>query len=136
MLRSDSVAIIEDEPGVLFVLTYALRQAGLEVHGFTDPRAGWRWLASEAGHAAAVLLVDLWMPGLGGREIVERLAAAPKARDLAIYLMTGATTAVADALPDRTAYRRCIAKPFDLDDVVATVVGALSAIRPRPVDAS
>lgn len=64
----EAVIYVEDEVSVRRITARMLRRAGYEVQEFGDPQE-----ALEKANPAALLITDVIMPELGGRELSERL---------------------------------------------------------------
>ena len=79
------ILIVDDEAHVLRVLNLALRQRGYEVESVADPREAMDKLK---GFAPDVLITDIQMPGLSGRELCERIHAEMPQRNFLILVMT------------------------------------------------
>ena len=79
------ILIVDDEPHVTRVLKLSLRPRGYEVESLSDPRAVLDKLAS---FAPDVLITDIQMPGLSGRELCERINAEMPQRGFLILVMT------------------------------------------------
>ncbi len=117
-LEPGLVLVVEDEPAVRQLVRRALEAAGLTV------------LEAENGHQALeavsmrrerpkLVLTDVIMPGLNGRELSERLAAAQPG--LPVLFMSGYTgddVLARSLLPDTAAF---IQKPFAPEELVARV---------------
>ena len=67
---SDRVLAIDDEPGVLRLLSRALRSEGLEIDTATNGEEGLR-LALTGSYS--VVILDLLMPGTDGMSVLRRL---------------------------------------------------------------
>jgi CheY-like chemotaxis protein len=110
-----TVLVVDDDPIIVDVLRAALEDEGyavlMAVNGGALP------LAREA--QPQVILLDIMMPGMDGVEVSKRLRADPATADIPIVAMSATSnlTALASQMPvdDR------LAKPFDLDGVVAVV---------------
>ena len=79
---SETVLLVEDEDGVRALAGYVLRDCGYEV---LEARNGAEALRVAGGHTGQIELVvtDVVMPQMGGREVAERVAALhPEARVL------------------------------------------------------
>jgi two-component system nitrogen regulation response regulator GlnG len=114
--------IADDDRGVRFVLAEALRDAGLLVREFGDGEA----VRAALGESRpALLLTDVRMPGEGGLALVATL----KAQEIGPVIVMSAFTDVATTA---AAYRAgavdYLAKPFDLDQAVASVQRALADV--------
>ena len=130
MPMTGEIWIADDDRSVRFVLAAALREAGLAVREFD---------AAEAVRAAlrkgrpALLVTDVRMPGESGLALLEEL----KARGIGPVLVMSAYTDVATTA---AAYRAgavdYLAKPFDLDQAVATVRRVLADGAPAEAPAA
>lgn len=118
------VLVIDDEPNILLVLGEALRDAGHEVMTSTGAPEGLARVQREP--VPDVVLVDLCMPGMGGRAFVEHLRGHPGGRGVPVLIITAAVATDA-ILPHPDAYQDLIHKPFDLDDLLARVAALLAA---------
>lgn len=112
--------IVDDEPGVLSVLSLAFSRAGYEVRTAADPFKAMELCGAEAFDA---ILSDVQMPGMDGHSLVRWVAGAyPNMRSI---LMSGY-----DIPCGNCPYQgRCtrMQKPFLPKDAVETVRQALAA---------
>ena len=79
------ILIVDDEPQVIRVLKLGLRPRGYEVESLSDPREAMDKLK---GFVPDVLITDIQMPGLTGRELCERIQAEMPQREFLILVMT------------------------------------------------
>lgn len=112
--------IVDDDRGVRFVLAEALRDAGLEVREFEDTASVRKALREVT---PALVITDVRMPGEGGLALLDEL----RAQDIGPVIVMSAYTDVATTA---AAYRAgavdYLAKPFDLDQALASVQRALA----------
>ena len=91
----------------------------LEEEGFavSTARDGWQALDRIAAQHPDVVLLDLQMPMMSGWQVLEQL----RAQDIAVpvVIMTAGYRAAEEAAKHRVA--GYLAKPFDLDELVAVV---------------
>jgi DNA-binding NtrC family response regulator len=80
---SVSIVIIDDNPGSLELLSTALARPGLHIFTAQDPEEGIELVFRERPQ---IVLTDLVMPGVGGMEVLERVAEFDPAID--VILMT------------------------------------------------
>jgi two-component system nitrogen regulation response regulator GlnG len=123
MAKSDNrsgIWIVDDDRGVRFVLAEALRDAGMEVREFEET-ASVRKALQEA--TPALVVTDVRMPGDGGLALLDEL----RAQGIGPVIVMSAYTDVATTA---AAYRAgavdYLAKPFDLDQALASVQRALA----------
>lgn len=112
------VLIIEDEPNIAFVLKVAMSEEGHEVLTSKDGFCGLQQLEKEP--IPDIVLVDLCMPRVSGRTVVETMHTNPRLQEIPVVIITGS---VPDAkkFPPAYSYRKLITKPFDLFKVLETV---------------
>ena len=89
---SETVLLVEDEPGVANLVRNVLSTAGYRVLSATDPAVA-RAIAEEGPEAIDLLLTDVVMPGMGGRELAEELG--PRRPEMRVLYMSGYTPDVA-----------------------------------------
>ncbi|MEO7072835.1 MAG: sigma 54-interacting transcriptional regulator, partial [Rhodanobacter sp.] len=116
-----TVWLLDDDPGVRFVLAAALREAGLVVREFADAAAVHAALAHSS---PALLLTDVRLPGEDGLALLaewHKLTPAP------VIVMSAYTDVATTAAAYRAGAVDYLAKPFDLDHAVAAVRRALAS---------
>ena len=125
-MGSETVLIVEDEPVVRNLAVRKLVELGYHVLPAADgPEA----LAISRAHAGEVhlLVTDVVMPGMNGRELAERLAAErPGLRVLYVSGFTDHAVVRHGVLEEGIAF---LSKPFDLGDLARTVREVLSMAR-------
>ena len=119
---SEEIWIADDDRGVRFVLAEALRDAGLAVREFGDAESV---RAALRDARPALLPTDVRMPGEDGLALLNDL----KARGIGPVIVMSAFTDVATtAAAYRAGAADYLAKPFDLDQAVASVQRALADV--------
>ncbi len=118
--RKKKILIADDDPAILEVLTIFLEDVGYEVDTTYD---GHTLQAFEHGYPD-VLLLDIWMSGVNGRDLCRILKSQEETRNIPILLISAnrdmeriARDAGADDF---------IAKPFDLDKLLRKIERLLS----------
>jgi len=119
-----TVLVVEDEAGIRALVQKFLRRHGYEV---LEASNGEQALEVIRGHGGSIdlLITDMVMPHMGGRELVDRLHA--QGRDLKILYISGYTddsTVYAAELPRGSAF---LQKPFTLSALLEKVRGLLGA---------
>lgn len=113
--------IVDDEKAIVDVLEAVLDESGVEIYTAYDGEAALQ-LAIE--HHPDVVLTDIRMPKMDGRQLCAQLRkhAATQSAAIVVLSAVGPGTNLRDIKPDAL-----IHKPFDLDSVVETVESLLSA---------
>jgi DNA-binding response OmpR family regulator len=116
------VLVVDDSEPVRELLARALRQHGFEVHAADSGPAALR-LAYDLRPSLAI--VDQWMPGMTGAELIRLLRAAPvpELRRMAIIGLSGRSGSERDLLGAGAG--SFLAKPFGEPELVAAVRAAL-----------
>lgn len=120
------VLIVDDEPAVLYALLRSLRRAfspnEVVLEGYLDPEAA----LLRAGEVDFVLVIaDYRMPGLTGADVLQVIKGVQPA---AVRVVLSASTDHRDfrAAVNRAEVFRFLAKPWDADELVATVRAAFA----------
>jgi DNA-binding response OmpR family regulator len=107
--------VVEDDPDLLSLMEMILIDAGFRVQTAADGRAALDRIAEET---PGLILLDMRMPGMNGWEFAREFRVR-YGRSVPIVVVTAAENARARA--EEIEADGWLAKPFDLDDVVAAV---------------
>jgi CheY-like chemotaxis protein len=113
------ILVIDDESIILKVLEEVLQDDGYEVIAVSSGIEGAEIL--RRGVTPEGILVDLFMPGMSGREFVIMLRQELKMENVPVIIMTGAAVTSSPEFPPKGTYQDVISKPFDIMEVVAKV---------------
>ena len=109
-----SVLIVEDDAPTREMYRAALMQSGYTVTGVDDGLAALRVIEARAPD---IIILDMALPRLGGRDVLRELRANPATRTLPIIIVTG--TDVTNL--NERALTPVLQKPVDPDALVAAV---------------
>jgi DNA-binding response OmpR family regulator len=112
--------VIDDEIELLLLLVAAARERGYEATGTIDPRTV---LPRVRAAPPDVVLLDLRMPCLDGRDLLARMREV--AKPPAVIVVTGWLDELTDDLCRAYGAVDLVRKPFDLDDLFRRVEAAL-----------
>lgn len=115
------ILVVEDSAALRENLQEALELEGYRVTVAADGRRALEALAAEPRPGVAV--VDLMMPGMGGRELVERIRAEPRLAGLRVVIATGHPSATVRAGIAADAF---LQKPFGVKELLAAIAGETS----------
>lgn len=123
------ILLVEDEVAILSLCEAVLGELGYSVATAATPGEALR-IASrmEDGGGIDLLVTDVIMPEMNGRDLVERIR--ERAPDLRALFMSGYTSDVISkrgVLEDGVCF---IQKPFTIDEIAAKVRDALGQVRP------
>ena len=120
--RPARLLVVDDEEAVRSVVSRTLEQEGYEVTQARNGREALECLARD--HAVDVVLTDVIMPELGGRELGERLAA--DFPDVLVIWMSGYPRDAAFGDTGPASSQPFLQKPVPPDVLVRTVAGVLA----------
>ena len=116
------ICVIEDDSATRETLCFLLAEAGYEVVSADNGSDGRALL--EASDAPMVVLLDFWLPGLSGGDILNLWVNDGSLRKQHIFiLMSGSTQAIVEACGEAISAMsvHVIAKPFDVDELAQAV---------------
>ena len=112
------VLVVEDDAGLRDLLVEFFRCEGQDVHAAGDGNAA---LHAVAQWSPDVIVLDRHLPGMDGEEFARIYRALPPPH-APIVLLTGYVRP--EAAGERVGAAAVLVKPFDLDDLLATVAWA------------
>lgn len=118
-----NVLVIDDEQTIIKLLCAFLTDEGHRVWTAAHGQAGLAFL--ERGLRPDVVLLDLRMPVLSGRAVVEAMQRRCEWREIPIIVLT-AQAPDSDEMPPPGSYYALVQKPFDLDRLL-TLINRLTA---------
>jgi CheY-like chemotaxis protein len=119
------VLIVDDEASIRELIAEALREAGYHVDTAAHGAEALELIQSRPPQA---IVLDLMMPRLDGSRFVQLMRLNPRFASVPIVLVTAAYGALQAA--ERIGAHACVAKPFELDELVE-VVGRIIDEPPR-----
>ena len=114
-----TILVADDEPILLRVLVEALTDEGYEVIAARDGREA---MELATARTPDLLLMDIMMPRLDGREAAKRLREDARLRDTPMVLMSAGR--IITRGEDGIAF---LAKPFDLDRLLNLIARLLAS---------
>jgi PAS domain S-box-containing protein len=121
---TETILVVEDEPAVLTLSRRALEAHGYVVLAAANPADAMR-VVERHGATVHLLLTDVVMPGLSGRELADRLSVgSPELRVLYMSGYPGDAVVQRGSLPSGSAF---VQKPFSPDGLAQKVRDVLDA---------
>ena len=123
-MNTKRVLVADDELAILSVISYKLRNAGLEVITANDGQQALELAKSEVPD---LLVIDFEMPGLNGLEVCLQLRAEAGTAQMPIIMLTAREMDIAGADVERARINLVMAKPFSPREVLANAEELLSS---------
>ena len=113
---------VEDDGNIRELVVYTLESTGFQARGFED---GSSFLEALALETPELVLLDIMLPGEDGMELLSKLKASKKTREIPVIMVT-AKGAEYDKVKGLDAGADdYVTKPFDVDELLARIVAQL-----------
>jgi len=113
------IMIVDDEEGIVELVTAILEEEGYEVITAMD---GKECLEKLKKVKPDLILLDMMMPGMSGREVCEKIRKNPKTKNLKIVFLTVARfSETGKGVLKKLNVLDYITKPFDNKDLVRRI---------------
>ena len=114
------IMVVDDEPAIRDLIVAVLEDEGYAVVAATNGRRALDLMLAERPD---LVIMDIMMPEMDGREAYRRLRDLPEFARTPVVMMSAATS------PDRLTPRvdAFLSKPFDLDHLLHTVARVLAS---------
>lgn len=141
-MSSPRILIVDDEPGIRESLTGILQDEGFTAEGVAT---GEECLARLAADSFDAVLLDVWLPGMDGLAVLERVREAPPASSPAFIMISGHGSIESAVRATKLGAFDFLEKPLTIERVLLVLRNALEhrrlqlevaelrqAARPRP----
>ena len=110
------ILVVDDDPGILDVVSYALRESGYEVETRTDGQSA---LDAARGRDYDLLVLDLMLPGMPGGDVCRKLR--EEGHNLPIVMLTAKDAELDRVLGLELGADDYVSKPFSSAELVSRV---------------
>ena len=116
------ILIIEDEKDIIDLVAYHFRQAGFSVSSALDGPSGLELAKKER---PSVILLDLMLPGMDGKDVCRALKSNPLTQSIPILMLTAKTEEVDRVIGFELGADDYVTKPFSPRELVLRVKAIL-----------
>jgi DNA-binding response OmpR family regulator len=124
------IAIVEDEPDIVELVTVNLKRAGFTTHGFTTAENFFLFLKSQTPD---LIILDLMLPDIDGLDICKRLKKSDALAAIPIIMLTARADETDKILGLELGADDYVTKPFSPKELVARVKVVLRRLSPKEV---
>lgn len=141
-MTSPRILIVDDEPGIRDSLRGVLEDEGFSVEAVATGEECLRRLSADSFDA---VLLDVWLPGIDGLAVLERLRESPPARQPAVIMISGHGSIESAVRATKLGAFDFLEKPLTIEKVLVVLRNGLEhrrlrhelaelrqAARPRP----
>jgi two-component system phosphate regulon response regulator PhoB/two-component system alkaline phosphatase synthesis response regulator PhoP len=122
MTSTRTVAIVDDEPDLVELVTVHLKRAGFETRAFLDGQSFMKYLSRQQPD---LVILDLMLPDADGMEICKYLRSNKESAALPIIMLTAKGDETDRVLGLELGADDYITKPFSVKELVARVKAVL-----------
>ncbi len=125
--RAPLIAIVDDDPDILELVTVHLKRTGMKVRSFADVEPFYRFLQQDKPD---LIILDLMLPGADGLEVCKSLRKEEKFSSVPVIMLTARADEVDRVLGLEIGADDYIIKPFSPKELVARVKAVLRRSQP------
>jgi DNA-binding response OmpR family regulator len=128
MTSTRTVAIVDDEPDLVELVSVHLKRAGFQTQAFPDGRSFLKYLER---HRPDLVILDLMLPDADGFEICKQLRSNRNFASLPVIMLTAKGDETDRVLGLELGADDYITKPFSARELVARVKAVLRRLKSR-----
>lgn len=117
------ILAVDDDKDILEVLQFILEDSGYEVETLSD---GHFLFEKIREHVPDLILLDIMLGNLDGRELCKAVKAEPETHDIPVILIS-ASHNVSGSMNQNGAPNAFLAKPFDINELLHIIKSQLAA---------
>jgi two-component system phosphate regulon response regulator PhoB len=119
---SERILVVEDDPPTRGLIVTAITHAGFTVQESWDADSAWKNIVASAPDA---ILLDWMLPGLSGYQLLRRLRADIRMRDLPVIMLTARSEEVHKIAALDAGVDDYVTKPFSPRELIARIKAVL-----------
>ncbi len=112
------VLVVDDEVHIVHVVAIKLRNNGYEAIVAGNGAEAYELAINEKPD---IIIADYMMPVMSGLELIEKLRATEKTKDIPIILLTARNFAIDDEKQQQLHISQCITKPFSPKELLRII---------------
>jgi two-component system phosphate regulon response regulator PhoB/two-component system alkaline phosphatase synthesis response regulator PhoP len=128
---NELIAVVDDEPDIVEVISLQLKKAGFRTAGFSD---GQSFLKSLERRTPDLVLLDLMLPDIDGLEICRRIRQREEWASIPVIMVTAKSEETDKILGLELGADDYVTKPFSARELVARVKSVFRRTR-APIEA-
>jgi two-component system nitrogen regulation response regulator NtrX len=122
-MKQHRILVVDDEPGIRQSLSGVLEDEGYLVESVGS---GEECLSAVPGASFELLLLDIWLPGLDGMEVLARIQEIPFSERPLVVMISGHGSIEAAVRATKLGAFDFLEKPLSIDKVSVVVKNALA----------
>ncbi|MBT4496366.1 MAG: response regulator transcription factor [Gemmatimonadetes bacterium] len=123
---TDTILVVEDEPDILGLVSYNLKQAGFQVEEAEDGEVALQLIEDRP---VDLVVLDLMLPGIDGLEVCRLLKQNVEHKDLPILMLTARTEEVDRIVGLELGAEDYLVKPFSPRELILRIKAILRRVK-------
>ncbi|MEO0073836.1 MAG: response regulator transcription factor [candidate division WOR-3 bacterium] len=116
------IAVVDDEPDIVELVSLNLKRAGYRVMGFPDATSFLRYISS---NVFDLVILDLMLPDMDGLDVCREIRKSERLRHIPVLMLTARSEELDRVLGLETGADDYVSKPFSPRELVARVKAIL-----------
>ena len=125
-MSTANILIVEDDSNIRELVVYTLETTGFKARGFEDGR---EFLEALALETPELVLMDIMLPGDDGLELLKKLKASPKTREIPVIMVTAKGAEYDKVKGLDLGADDYVTKPFGMMELVSRIKAVLRRTR-------
>ncbi|UCC12838.1 MAG: response regulator transcription factor, partial [candidate division WOR-3 bacterium] len=125
------IAIVDDEPDILDIVSFHLKESGYAIREFMEAGSLWDFLKL---HNPILIILDVKLPDADGFEVCRSLKTHKKFSHIPIIMLTGKDTEVDKVLGLELGADDYVTKPFSARELTARVKAVLRRGKKKEIE--
>ena len=109
-MKQKTIFVVDDDPGILEVITIILSERGYEVVAFSD---GTKVFEAVKKQKPDLIFLDIWISGSDGRDITKKLKSDPTTKKIPIIIISALNET--EKIAKEVGADAFLEKPFDIE---------------------
>lgn len=114
--NTKKILICEDDQAILEMIKIMLENAGFQVQTQPNGKAIERKVKE---YLPDLILIDIWMPGINGKEAIKLLKKDPKIKKIPVIIISAISEGEINQVVKDVGAEAFLPKPFNMSDLVA-----------------
>src|SRR5438876_52256 len=110
------ILVCDDDPGVVEVITIMLQEEGHEVKTLNSGKAIQKRVQE---YSPDIILLDIWMPGIDGKQVAKLLKDNPDTGHIPIIVISALNDT--EKIAKEAGADDFLAKPFEMDNLLTKI---------------
>src|SRR5207244_820094 len=115
---SKRILVCDDDKAIAEMIKIMLENEGYEVRLMSSGKAIKKKVLE---YQPQLILIDIWMPGIGGKEAIGLLKKDPETKNIPLFIISALHESEINQIVKKVGADGCLPKPFNISDLLAII---------------